>query len=202
MAKKVKPPPPTYAPISHIFLERVTPPHGDGPAALRRWPAKIIYGTDTIEMLLTEDHVKRALVENGCGNTARCAGAQCTYDHRALLPFKIRDMLWVDWTNTRVFIASKFKNKVPVECVCYDHGHRKIVIQNDTTGGLMQLLERIRKTGPIKLTLKPHRPRSAPGHSGPHGVTSGERLGQKRGAALRYATAYGGAMPGSFVIQG
>src|SRR5262245_18130635 len=127
-------------------------------------PAMVKYGHQTIALVLTADPVRKSIKLDGVGDTTKCPMATCTVDHKHLFPHPI--VGYIDWTYSRVFIASKLNpNGLPSECVAYEHGDA-IAHLNDTKNGQQEVLKRIMRDGPITMLLKPYRKPSERGRCG------------------------------------
>jgi len=172
-----------YAPVRHPFLYEIDYP--DGTHAVKKAWAKVIKGTQTVSVTLTETHIRRSLALDGAGNLAKCAGAICYYDHRKHFSHPI--VGWVDWSYGRVFVASKLDSHgFPCECYAYEH-FDTIAKRFDTTAGQERLLARVQKHGPITLTLRPYRQRSKEGRPGRSRKGTGIRKNSRRLHQLRKA---------------
>ena len=184
----------TFAPVRHPFLYEMQYPALDK-FEVRKKFAKVRLAKKPVTMHLAEEHVLRSIKLGGVGNTAICSAAICTTQHADVFPHPVEGH--IDFTYTRAFLVSKIdKIGLPVECYAYEHKHEDIARLNDTKGGQKKLLERIRRDGPIAITLTPYRQRSAPGRSGRGRVTTGRRTRvPAKGANLRYAVMKMGAYP-------
>lgn len=149
-----------------------------------------------VEIHITQDHVLRALELKGQGNTQNCAGAICTRDHGDVLGHAA---YFVDWFESRVFIADKIKGDGwPASCIVYKHNDN-VAKLFDTEAGMKKLLANIRKNGPKLVTLYPLKVNSHKGtlkqtqHRGSARDGSRKRAAVRMsGANLRFARMSGG----------
>ena len=194
MAKKAVKRSPTASKVRHPFLYRME--SGSGKYTVHKAWAVVKYATKEVPLVLNETHVLRSMQRNGVGNTSKCSMALCTYAHAKLFPHSVEGH--VDWQYSRAFVVSKLnKLGLPCECYVYEHDDRGVAKLNDTLGGQQKLLDRIQKSGPITVVLKPFRPRSETGRPGRSRKSTGKRDPIKtiKGARLRYATSQLGAVP-------
>jgi hypothetical protein len=187
-----------YAPVRHAFLVQVT--GGDGAVSVKPRMARVRLATKPVTLVLREEHVARSISLDGRGDTGRCAMAICTYGHAQSFPHNVEGH--VDWQYSRAFIVSRVDSLgLPTECYAYEHTSEIARRQDaparksDGKTGQQLLLEKIRKDGPVMVTLKPYRQRSAPGRSGGRTLTGARDPLKARGARLRYAVAHLGAQP-------
>jgi hypothetical protein len=182
-----------YAQVRHLFLYKLQLP--DGGEKLMRHAAKVVHATEPVALQLDAGTVERSMKIDGAGNTAKCSGSVCIYEHRDLFPHPV--IGWTDFTYSRAFIASKLDSHgLPSECVAYEHDNNAMARLNDGPDGHKKLLAKIRKYGPITLRLKPYRPRSEVGRPGAHRATTGVRSPLRRiGANLRFAVLVAGSLP-------
>jgi hypothetical protein len=180
------------AQVRHIFytaiLNEVT-----GKEIIVPHPVKVRYATKEAVLKLEIDHVERSIKLDGVGDLVKCTMAICGHANAKAFSHSLAESGWLDWTYSRVFVASKDskKNSLPIECYCYEHND-DIAHLNDSPGGQQKLLERIRAEGPIYITLKPYRIRSKKGRSGKGRPKTGTRAPLKtylKGAKLRRAMA-------------
>jgi hypothetical protein len=194
MTAKAKKPNPNLSPIRHPFLYEMV--RGDGTKTVHKAWAAVIKASKPVTVVLTEDHVNRSMALNGAGSTSQCSVAICTYNHRAAFPHPVEGH--IDFNYSRAFVVTRLdKQGLPRECVAYEHSAGSVAKLNDSPGGYAKLLVRIQKSGPLAITLRPYRVRSAVGRNGAMRPASGTRSPIKtyRGAKLRYATMQLGAMP-------
>ncbi len=182
--------------VRHPFLYDLH--YGVGKVKQRKAWAAVIPAKEAVTITLTEEHVKRSIAAHGVGSTSKCSVAVCTYDHEDAFPHNVEGH--IDFQYSRAFVVSKVDAQgLPSKCVVYEHNARWVANLNDTEGGQQELLEKIQQNGPITIVLKPKRVRSAPGRSGNGRPATGARDPLKkpkpRGAKLRYAVAYLGALP-------
>jgi hypothetical protein len=186
---------PITAKVRHPFLYRLE--NGDGTSKVRKAWATVKYATKDVQLVLTAAHLRRSIKAQGAGTTSHCAVAICAYNHSDAFPHNVEGH--IDFNYSRAFVVSKGdKHGLPSNCVVYEHDARDIAKLNDTPGGQQKLLERIERDGPITVTLKAHRQRSAPGRNGavrkPTGVRDPATKGL-RGARLRYTVYKLGSQP-------
>jgi hypothetical protein len=182
------------AKVRHPFLYRLE--NGDGTSKIRKAWATVEYTTKPVEIVLTAAHVRKSMERQGAGNTSSCSVAICTYNHRSAFPHNVEGH--IDFNYSRAFVVTRVdKNGLPSRCKVYEHNARNIAKLNDTPGGQQRLLDAIEKDGPITVTFKPHRVRSAIGRPGAGRPTTGARNPMKglKGAKLRYAVYKLGSMP-------
>lgn len=143
----------------------------------------------TVEIALTEAMVEEAIRRNGQADGQNCGGAVCTRKHRHLFAHSVSGI--VDWWRSRVFILED-KPRKDGTSVCWEYAHYdKVEELFDTEAGLRKLLTRIRKRGPIQITLYPVKKRGfnpvtdqpiMPGPPGP----GGSHKPRLYGSELRY----------------
>lgn len=182
------------AKVRHPFLYRLE--NGDGTSKVRKAWAVVDYATKEVQMVLTAAHVRKSMRAKGAGSTSACSVAICTYNHASAFPHGVEGH--IDFNYTRAFVVTKVdRNGLPCRCKVYEHNCADIARLNDSAGGQAKLLAMIEKDGPITITLKPHRVRSAIGRNGKTRKTTGARDPIKglRGAKLRYAVYKLGATP-------
>ena len=110
----------------------------------------------TVELVLTKDHINRAVKLNGRGDAQNCAGAVCIKSHPDIFPHSFSGH--VDWVNNRAYVAdSNTAIGLPKTCVAYAlRGMaKKIAPLFDSKTGHKKLLEMVRRDGSIKLLLEP-----------------------------------------------
>jgi len=174
-----------FAQVRHAFLFHITDTQGRE-KTITSW-ARVRHPTREVNIVLTAEHVRKAIKMRGVGDTTKCSMAVCTNDHED--SFSHNTVGYNDWQYSRCFIASKLgKNGLPTEAYVYEHNDQ-IARLNDTAGGQQKLLERIERDGPITITLKPKRIRSKKGRPGKDRKAVGTRKNAMRGHKLRYATA-------------
>ena len=174
------------APVRHPFLYRLET--GNGASKVRKAWAAVEYTRTPVELKLTAAHVRKSMTAGGAGMTSSCSVAICTYAHADKFPHNVEGH--IDFNYSRAFVVTRVdKNGLPSRCRVYEHNARDIARLNDTPGGQKKLLEKIERDGPITVTLKPHRVRSAVGRSGRTRGTTGARdpISGLKGAKLRYA---------------
>jgi hypothetical protein len=180
----------------HAFLYRLE--NGDGTSKIRKAWATVEYTTNQVDIVLTAAHIRKSMKAKGAGTTSACAVAICSYDHKDAFPHPVEGH--IDFNYTRAFVVTRVdKNGLPSRCKVYEHNARDIAKLNDTPGGQKRLLDKIMADGPITVTFKPHRVRSAIGRSGKGRLTTGARDAMRglKGAKLRYAVYKLGAQPTS-----
>lgn len=181
---------PTVAPQRHFFNFQV-----DGAADVSRFPARVRYPRKTVDLYLTAEHVLAAIEAKGWGNPMKCAGAFCARAHK--FPHAVDG--YVDWLDSRAYVVSKVKNRLPYECFGYTHRHPEISKLFDTKVGAYRLLEMIEQNGPIHIRLTPARVRIGETNKGGTGKRDLTRtkivtlygsetdVKPKRGAEARFA---------------
>lgn len=187
-----------YAPVRHAFLVQVVT--GSGRVEIKKKMAKVRRARKQVTLVLTAGHVERSIKLGGRGDTGKCAMAICTYDHAKNFPHRVEGH--VDWQYSRAFVVSKCDTLgLPSECYAYEHDSN-IARKQDTPPrksdgktGQQLLLERIRKNGPVLVTLRPYRQRSVEGRVGHNRKSTGVRSPFKHGAGQRYLIANVGAQP-------
>jgi hypothetical protein len=158
--------------------------------------SRVLNGRVPVVLGLTEEYVRRALDQDGQGNTQLCAGTVCTSEHRSLFPHPV--VGYTDWQDTVVFVASKLKRGWPSECFRYSH-RDKIAKQFDTASGCRRLIARIRQAGgTLVIRLMPYKPYKQTQPVRPRGRRTGARsqsTSQLYGANLRSARVERGLAP-------
>ena len=160
---------------------------------ITRVPCKVRYGTKTVDLELTAEHVRKSIDAEGYGNTQTCVMALCVKDLAANFPHPVDG--YVDWTYNRAYVVSKLnKNGWPSECVVYKHGDAIAKhFDKKKEEGVIELWKNLRDEGPQTITLHPvkarigeakkHAEKGAPRKRGtPHRK-------QPKGAALRFGIA-------------
>lgn len=198
MTTKAKSKRSVFAPTRHAFLVQVR--SGSGRVETRPKMAKVRPAKKPVTIILQAQHVERSITLHGAGDTGRCSMAICTYAHANNFPHPVEGH--VDWQYSRAFVVSKTDSLgLPDECYVYEHSSSVARRQDapprksDGKTGQQLLLEKIQKSGPILVTLRPYRERSDQGRSGRSRKNSGARNPLKKGAQLRYAVAHLSAQP-------
>jgi hypothetical protein len=168
---------------------------GDGSVGEVKAKALVSRARKALSIVLTEDHVQRALARHGQGTTTHCAGALCAYDHRIdFAAAGVPSIGHMDWQRSRVFVAThKRADGLPAKCVAYEH-NSKVAHLFDTKAGLEKLLRRLQREGAITINLYPYRKRSDKGRPGAGRPSTGARA-RSKGAKLRYATVHPSYVP-------
>jgi hypothetical protein len=183
-----------YASVRHAFLYQMKD-EATGEVKITKVWAKVRYATRGVDLVLTEVPVQKSINLQGQGSTSKCPMALCIRQHAKEFSHPVEGH--ADWTYTRAFVVSKLsKLNLPSECYAYEHNDG-VGRLNDSAGGQMKLLERIKKHGPITVHLRPFRVRSKVGRPGKGRPTTGVRSPERRlrGALLRYEVYKNGAMP-------
>lgn len=166
----------------------------DGSLHLIAVPTKTRRATKSVYLILTADHVRRAIALGGVGDTTKCTMAVCAFAHRNAFPHPVNGH--IEWTLRRAYVAEKLdKHGLPATSVAYDH-HESIVIAgkrtsiarlNDSAGGQKRLLAWLEANGPMTVTLRPP-PAKQPPRNRVHTPRTTPRVASpRRGAARRYA---------------
>lgn len=160
-------------------------------------PVKVKYGTKRVLLTLEAHHVERSIELRGVGDLTKCSMAVCGHAHAKSFSHAVAKSGWLDWTYSRLFVASRDSKKtgLPIECYAYEHDD-EIALLNDSKEGQQKLLAMIRKNGPIQIVLRPYRVRSDPNRSGAGRVKTGTRAPLKtylKERRLRHAMATVGA---------
>jgi hypothetical protein len=172
-----------FVQVRHPFLYTVNLPDGSH-RKLKAW-ARVIPAKAPVTIVLTEQHVTTAINQHGEGDSARCAGSVCMYEHRDLFPHNI--VGWTDWWSTRVFVGSKLDARgLPTIAYAYEHNNN-VAKLFDTEAGQQRLLNRLRKHGAVELHLLPYRQRSKPKRPGHMRLPTGKRINHRVGHNLRAA---------------
>lgn len=180
----------------HEFLFECKRP--DGTKYEMKIPAKVRTPKKKVEFHITEEDVLRSMKLRGVGNSQTCTVAcglwrdSTAFSHPVVGP--------IEFFHSTCFVGSKNDKRGHVaECYRYKHNFAAIAKTNDKPGGQKALLEKIKRDGPITITLWPRkrRDRSKMGGTG-HG-SDGTRSTRLIGAKLRHANAMAGlsvAQPG------
>lgn len=156
--------------------------------------AKVKAARKAVTLVLTKDHVKEAIKNEGQGNTQKCAMAVCSRAHGDAFPHPFH---FVDWLYSRAYFVTKVhpETKLPTECVVYTH-HDNVAPLFDTQSGMKKLLKSIEDKGERTINLLPPevRPREA-GRARGRNTGERQRTIKAKGAALRFARATMGAVP-------
>lgn len=183
---------------SHIFKFKIE--MDDGEMKEMNSKAIVTAARKAVTVILTKDHVRTSIMNNGVGNTAKCAMAVCcrnqpkgTFSH----PF----VGFIDWQYSTAFLATHLnKQGMPSKCIRYYHDDN-IAKLNDTPGGQKKLLKRLEDEGDIIIRLRP-RIRNDHTLKGGTGRKDGSRSHKgtiiSKGARARYAFAQAGAAPQEF----
>lgn len=118
--------------------------------------SKVRPATKPVEIVLTEEHVRRAMKLNGHGDAQNCAGAVCVKSHSDAFPHGFSGH--VDWLSNRVYVADANTSiGLPKTCVAYRLRGvaQKVAPLFDTKAGLQKLLDRVRRDGKLVLQLEP-----------------------------------------------
>jgi hypothetical protein len=119
--------------------------------------AKVKPARAAVEIVLTEEHIKRALKLDGRGDAQNCAGAVCVKSHPDAFPHGFSGH--VDWLHHRAYVAdSNTSIGLPKTCVAYrlKGTARRVAPMFDSKDGLRQLLKLVRgEGGKLKLVLEP-----------------------------------------------
>jgi uncharacterized protein with NRDE domain len=146
--------------------------------------AKVRQAKTSVELVLTKEHIERAIALGGRGNTQLCAMAVCSREHGDAFPHSFE---FVDWLYSKAYFVTKTKDGLPSECVVYTH-HDNIAPLFDSDIGMKKLLRKIKESGSRTINLYPPKARThRPGR--PRGKNTGERQRtiKAKGAALRFA---------------
>jgi len=155
-----------------------------------RVACKVRYGTKTVELPLTAEHVRKSIDAEGYGNTQTCVMAICVKDRADVFPHSVDG--YVDWTYNRAYVVSKTdKNGWPCECVIYSHDD-EVAKEFDKRkeDGVIDLWKKLEKEGPRTITLHPVKARKGEARKYPK-ERKNERKKvphrkQPKGAALRF----------------
>jgi len=108
-----------------------------------------------VEIEVEEGDLVEAIRRDGFADGQNCAGAVCVCrpKHKKLFDHEVSAL--VDWWHSRVFLsAGRQRNGVAI-CYCYAHYDTVEALFDGGRSALQKLLGRIRKSGPIKVTLYP-----------------------------------------------
>ena len=172
-----------FANVRHPFQYEIELP--DGSRKKRKAWALVTPAKKPVTLSLTEEHILKAIGQHGEGDSARCAGSVCVYDHKSSFPHQV--VGYTDWWPTRVYIASKLdKYGLPSVAYVYEH-QNKVDRLFDSEAGQQRLLKRVRKYGSISINLKPYRQRSEKDRDGRDRLPTGKRAAHLVGHSLRAA---------------
>lgn len=112
--------------------------------------AKVRPGKGRFTVMLTEEHVQRAIKLNGHGDAANCAGTVCVKSHGDVIPHKFTG--YCDFWKKAAFLSSRNNShNLPSDCVAWRHNRPEIPELFDNKNGLVKLLKKIRIDGPIEI---------------------------------------------------
>jgi hypothetical protein len=166
-------------PARHTFIFKST--QGDILAKAAVFPAK-----KAVTLILTEQHVQRALELKGQGDAFNCGMAVCSRAHRDFFP---HDFSYVEWCDSRAYFVTKVKDGLPSECVVYKH-YDDIAPLFDDQAGMRRLLKELKTNGPRTVRLHPWvvRPKQTTS-PGPRRIRDGSRIATRaahKGAMKRF----------------
>lgn len=148
--------------------------------------ARVIAAKEPVTLRLIEEHIQRALMARGQGNSQKCAGAICMKEQADNFPHSV--CAYLDFNDATAHVCSKTHQGLPSECYLYSH-HSDVSRLFDSAPGLVRLLKKVRERGHIDIELyPPRRVKSQAGLSGHRSRKTGERVeAKKRKAHRRYA---------------
>jgi hypothetical protein len=177
----------------HLFLFEID--HHDGTKTNLRALAKVRTPKHMVEVILTEEHVLHSMRMNGVGSTQKCSAAVCMVENADKFDHRVAG--YVDYFHSTCFVVSKLdrESRLPSECYRYMHNYAWIAKLNDKKGGQKELLEIIRRDGPIVIRLWPRNRTPTYTREGGTGRRDGTRSTRLTGAKLRHAEAMLGGVP-------